>query len=343
MRRLLALGLIAGTTGLALPAWADPLRVVTSFSVLTDMVEQVGGEQVEVTSLVGRDSDTHAFSPSPGDARRIAEADLVVFNGLQLEGWMERLIEASSYRGPLVVASRGITPLGGDEAHADDGHVQKGDAHGSHDAEAHGHEDHGHGHDEPSHDHEHEAEGHEGHDHGEMDPHAWLDVTRAQQYVVNIRDGLIEADPGHAETYRRNAAGYLDELAALDEEIHVLMADIPVENRLVVTGHDSFNYFADAYDVRFLSPVGLSTVNEPSAALMARLIDTLEEQQVKALFYENITNPALIEQLAEEAGLPIAGTLYSGALAADGDASTYAGMMRHNATRIHDALAKSAD
>ena len=126
--------------------------------------------------------------------RRIAEADLVVFNGLQLEGWMERLIEASSYQGPLVVASRGITPLGGDEAHAD-GHAQEGDAHGAHDAEAHGHEDHGHGHDEPSHDQEHEAEGHEGHDHGEMDPHAWLDVTRAQQYVANIRDGLIEADP----------------------------------------------------------------------------------------------------------------------------------------------------
>lgn len=157
--------------------------------------------------------------------------------------------------------------------------------------------------------------------------------------MTKIRDGLIEADPDHAEAYRQNARAYHDELGALDEEIRRLIADIPSENRLVLTGHDAFNYFADAYDVRFLSPVGLSTASEPSAALMGRLIDTLTANQVKALFHENITNPALIEQLAEEADLPIAGTLYSGALAASGEASTYAGMMRHNATLIHDALA----
>ena len=168
-------------------------------------------------------------------------------------------------------------------------------------------------------------------------------MARAQQYVTNIRDGLIEADPDHAETYRQNAAAYHDELSALDDEIRRLMTDIPPGHRLVVTGHDAFNYFANAYDVRFLSPVGLTTASEPSAALMGRLIDTLAANRVKALFHENITNPALIEQLAEEAGLPIAGTLYSGALAANGEASTYAGMMRHNATLIHDALAKNAE
>ena len=332
MRRLLALGLIAGTTGLALPAWADPLRVVTSFSVLADMVEQVGGEQVDVTSLVGRNGDSHAFTPSPSDARRIAEADLVVFNGLQMEGWMERLIEASSYKGPLVVASDGVAPVSS-EPHGQDDHAHEGHDHSAH-------ADHDHGHDAHDHAvHEHEAhESHEGHDHGDTDPHAWLDVARGQQYVKNIRDGLIEADPDHAETYRQGAAAYLDELASLDKEIRRLIAEIPADHRLVVTGHDAFNYFAEAYDVRFLSPVGLTTANEPSAALMGRLIDTLEKNRVKALFHENITNPAMIEQLAEEAGLPIAGTLYSGALAEQGEASTYAGMMRHNATLIHDAL-----
>ncbi|MEC9482361.1 MAG: zinc ABC transporter substrate-binding protein [Halomonas sp.] len=330
MRRLLALGLIAGTTGLALPAWADPLRVVTSFSVLADMVEQVGGEQVEVTSLVGPDSDTHVFSPSPSDARRVAEADLVVFNGLQLEGWMTRLIEASGYEGPLVGASNGVTPVSGDSEnhvgaeHEHEGHGQAHDAHAEHD----------HAHGEAA-----EADtGHAGHDHGDTDPHAWLDVARGQQYVKNIRDGLVEADPDHAEAYRQGAATYLDELKALDTEIHSLMANIPAERRLVVTGHGAFNYFAEAYDVRFLSPMGVNTASEPSAALMGRLVDTLEKNHVKALFHENITNPAMIDQLAEEAGLPIAGTLYSGALAASGEASTYAGMMRHNATLIHEAL-----
>lgn len=308
MRKSTTLGLAIGMASLLSlsPAYADdsdaPIEVVASFSILADMVGNVGGEHVRVTALVGADSDTHSFTPSPGDARRVAEADLVVFNGLQFEGWIERLIASSDYDGPLVTAVDGVAMLASED------------------------DDHGHGHD---HD----------HDHGELDPHAWLDVARGQQYVVNIRDGLVAADPGNAGAYRQAAERYLSELQALDEEIHALIEAIPVEHRVVITGHEAFSYFAEAYGMRFLSPVGLSTASEPSAALMGRLIDTIEANQVQALFHENITNPSMIRQLSEEAGLPIAGTLYSGALASDGEASTYAGMMRHNARLIHDALA----
>ncbi|MGM0782787.1 MAG: metal ABC transporter solute-binding protein, Zn/Mn family [Pseudomonadota bacterium] len=306
------------STLLALPTAlaAERLQVVTSFSILADMVENVGGERVSVTSLVGPDSDTHVYSPSPRDARALAEADLVVFNGLRFEGWMERLIDSSDYAGPRVTASDGIEPL--DVAGHDD----------------HSHDDHGHSHDDHA-----ASDAHDDHEHGDQDPHGWQDLSQGVVYVSNVRDGLIEADPANEASYRDNAERYISELEAADAEIREWLGEIPAGTS-VITGHDSFGYFASAYGLRFLSPVGLSSEAEPSAADMARLIDVIREENVRALFHENMTSPAIIEQLAEETDLSIAGTLYADALAAEGEASTYLGMMRHNARTLHDALAE---
>lgn len=305
---------------LALPAAVanERVQVVTSFSILADMVEQVGGEHVDVTSLVGPDGDAHVYSPSPGDARALADADLVVFNGLLYEGWMERLIDSSDYTGALVTATQGIETL----AQA-----------GQDDHDEHGHDEHGH--DDQGHDgHGDEAE----HAHGDDDPHAWQDLARAETYVKNIRDGLIEADGDNRAAYEENAERYLAEIQATDAEIRALIGEIPPSTS-VITGHDSFGYFADAYGVRFLSPVGLSTEADPSGASMAELIDVIEEENVEALFHENMTNQSVLDQLAEETGLSVAGTLYADALSSEGEASTYLGMMRHNAKVLHDALA----
>ena len=311
---------------LALPAAManDRVQVVTSFSILADMVENVGGEHVDVTSLVGPDGDAHVYSPSPGDARALASADVVVFNGLLFEGWMERLIESSDYTGALVTATNGIQP----RAFAKHDHEEHG--HDDHGHDDHGHDDHGHGHDE--HD-------HSEHDHGDDDPHAWQDLQQAKVYVTNIRDGLIEADSANAESYQANAERYLATIDEADHEIRDLLSDIPA-SASVITGHDSFGYFSNAYGVNFLSPVGLSTEADPSGASMAALVDVIEQENVQALFHENMTNQAIINQLAEETGLPIAGTLYADALASEGDASTYLGMMRHNANVLHSALAE---
>ncbi|MCC5882248.1 MAG: zinc ABC transporter substrate-binding protein [Halomonas sp.] len=342
MRHVSTTALIVGTSAmLALPAAiaAERIQVVTSFSILADMVQNVGGEHVEVTSLVGPDSDAHVFSPSPRDARALADADLVVFNGLLFEGWMERLIDSSDYSGPLVTATDGIDKL--------DYHGHEHDqAHGHDHGHDHDHDDHGHDHDHDDHGHDHDHDDHgddHGHDHdhahGDYDPHAWQDLAMGKIYVGNIRDGLIEADPDNEAAYRENAESYINELAATDAEIRELLGEIPASTS-VITGHDSFGYFSNAYGIRFLSPVGLSTEAEPSAADMARLIDVIREQNVRALFHENMTSPAVINQLSEETGLEIAGTLYADALAAEGEASTYLGMMRHNAQVLHDALAE---
>ncbi|WP_304526610.1 metal ABC transporter solute-binding protein, Zn/Mn family [Halomonas sp. I5-271120] len=307
----LAVTLASSPLYAAEPIDDEPINVVASFSVLADMVEQVGGEHVAVTALVGPDSDPHMFSPSPTEARAVAKADLVVFNGLNYEGWMERLITASDYDGALVTATDGISPL-----------TFQGHDHGDHEAHAHGQE----------HD-------HSGHDHaqGSPDPHAWQDLRNATTYVANIRDGLIAADPAHADAYRTNASRYSEAITALDEELHALLAEVPASSS-VITGHEAFDYFANAYGISFLSPTGLSTSAEPSAADLARLIDVIRDEGISALFNESMTSTATLEQLAEETGLPIAGTLYSGSLSAEGEASTYLGMMRHNARVLHDAL-----
>ncbi|MFG6178661.1 metal ABC transporter solute-binding protein, Zn/Mn family [Halomonas sp. THAF12] len=334
----------------------ERVQVLASFSVLADMVEQIGGDHVEVTALVGPDSDAHVFTPRPTDARALAEADLVVLNGLQFEGWMSRLVEASDYAGPTVVATDGIEAALGEAAHDDagnhDGHDHSAHDHDDHAHEVHDHEAHdhaAHGHDEHEHEHEHEHEAHDhddhghdhaghAHDHGGLNPHAWLDLGLGEFYVDNIRDGLIAADPAHEADYRERAADYQARIDALDAEVRTLIGELP-EDTAVITGHQSFNHFSRAYGLEFLSPVGLSTEAEPSAARMAELIEVIRGQGVQALFLENMTSPAIIEQLAEETGLPIAGTLYSGALASEGEASTWLGMMRHNAELLHDALA----
>lgn len=306
MRHILAtLAMQAALAGQALCA-AAPLEVVTSFSILGDLVRQVGGERVRVTTLVGAGEDAHNFQPRPSDARRIGSARLVVASGLGFDPWMERLAQTAGYKGTVLVASQGITPIAGE--------------------------------DEPD-----EAHGHGAGTHREaIDPHAWQDAARAQRYVANIASALIQADPAGANVYRDNAARYTAELRALDTEIRTALAGIPPARRKVVSSHDAFGYFAHAYGVRFLAPAGISNQSEPSASGIARLIRQLRDEKVPAVFVESISDPRLIERIRKESGARSGGTLYSDALSgAEGPASTYVAMMRHNLRTLIEGLAGS--
>ena len=286
-------------------AHAQALEVATSFSILGDLVAQVGGERVKVRTLVGPDEDAHAFQPRPSDAREIGAAALVVVNGLGFDDWMTRLARAGGFKGTVVVASAGISTL---EMTRDDGH--------------------GHGHD---------------HDHGKgkaVDPHAWQDVANVRRYVANIATALAAADPEGADAYRAAAERYDGELRALDAEIRAAFAALPVERRKVVSSHAAFGYFARAYDIRFLSPVGVANNAEPTAKGVARLIRQLKEEKVPAVFIENVADPRLIERIRSESGAAVGGTLYSDALSkAGGPASTYVDMMRANLATLQRALA----
>ncbi len=304
--------LLAATAGMMLAAGAAPrvraqsrLRVVASFSILADLVRVVAGDGVEIVALVGADVDAHGFEPSPGDARRLAGADVVVTVGLGFEGWIDRLVTSSGFKGRRVVTSTGVATIRSS--------------------------DHGHGH---SHGHSH------GHGKGSsVDPHIWQDPQRVRQMVGNIAAGLAAADPGRASAYRDNAEAYAAQLAELDAWIAAEIATIPAAKRKVVTSHDAFGYFAARYGVKFVAPRGVNMESEPSAADLARIIREVRREKVKVVFLENISDPKLIEQVAREGGARMGGRLYSDALSrADGSAPTYLALMRHNVVRLRDAM-----
>ena len=292
---LLAGGAIALSAGLA-RAQSARLFVVATFTILADLVRQVGGEGVEVSSLVGPNGDVHAYAPSPADSRKLAAARLIVENGLNLEGWISRLAKASASKARIVVASAGVSPR---------------EEHGDHD-----------------------------HAHGGTDPHAWQNVANAKIYVANIRDGLIAANPSGKADYAARARAYLEKLDALDAYVRAAVAKIPADRRRIVTTHDAFGYFGQAYGIELAAPAGVSTEAAVSARDVGKIIAQIKKDKFPAVFLENVSDPRLIDQIARETGAKIGGTLYSDSLSGpDGAAGTYIDMVRHNISELTKALA----
>lgn len=297
--------LMAAAPFAVLPAFARTAsadakpRVVATFSILGDLVAQVGGDHIELTVLVGADVDAHTYQPKPTDARALAVAQALVSNGLGFEGWIDRLAKAAPFRGQAIVASTGVATL---QAAPTPGH---------------------------------------GHAHG-TDSHCWQDVGRARRYVANIVSGLALADAANADHYRESGQRYDQRLADLDRWVKAEIAKVPAEQRRAITSHDAFGYFASAYGVQFQSPRGFTTDSEPSARDVAALIRQVREQKIKALFVENMSNPGLVNQIAQESGAVVGPRLYSDALSAPGGpAPTYEAMMRYNVTALVAGMLKN--
>jgi zinc/manganese transport system substrate-binding protein len=286
----------------AAPAMAqEKLKVVTSFSILADFTKNVGGDRLEVSALVGPGGDAHVYTPTPADARNVAAAKLVIVNGLGFEGWLQRLVKSAGNKATVVTATKGVTPR-----------KEKADAHG----------------------HKHS------HAHDETDPHAWQSITNAKIYVANIRDALAAVDAAGAETYRKNAETYLAKLDALDREVRDAVTKLPAERRKVISTHDAFGYFAEAYGITFIAPQGVSTEAEPTARDVARIIGQIKAQKIPAVFLENLSDPRLMRRIAEESGAKLGGTLFSDSLTDEkGPAPTYIDMIRYNIKALTGALA----
>jgi zinc/manganese transport system substrate-binding protein len=283
------------------------VKAIASFSILGDMTKNVGGARVEVTTLVGPNGDAHVYEPTPADAKAVSSADLVIVNGLGMEGWMERLIKTSGYKGPVVVTTKGIKPRG---------------------MTAEEKEEHGHGH---SAKHEHK-----------IDPHAWQNLANGQVYVDNIAAGLSAVDPGGASIYKANAEAYMAKLSELDKWVKTEFSSIPKAQRRMITSHDAFGYLGAAYGVTILSPMGVSTESEPSAGGVARLIMQIRKAKITAVFIENVSDPRLVEQISKESGVKLGGELYSDALSKpEGPAPTYIDMFKNNVTNMVAAMRKN--
>lgn len=306
LRRTLNALISASALAFCLPGHAQTnatVKAVASFSILGDLVRQVGGDRVQVDVLVGPGADAHVFQPSPSHAKQVAQAQVVFANGLGFEGWLQRLLQTAGYKGRPVLVSQGIQPLRSAEG-----------------------------------DHDHQT-GHHGHDHGEADPHAWQSVPNVIAYVAQIAKGLCAADAAGCDSYRQNATAYTGQLRALDAEIRSAWATIPARQRKLITSHDAFGYYAKAYGVQFLAPQGVSTESEASAKGVAQLVRQIRKENIKALFVESISDPRLIDQIGRETGIQPAGELFSDSLsAAHGPAASYLTMMRANTLAMTQAI-----
>ena len=283
-------GLLSGLSFVSATAVAaeEKMKIVASFSILGDMVEQVIGEHASVTTIVGPDADAHIYQPSVADARSVADADVIFVNGLGFETWSDTLIAESGTEASVHVATDGITPVLVD---------------------------------------------------GEVDPHAWNSLLNGVVYITNIADVLKQKLPEHANDINANTSAYIAKLNALDTETKAALAELGDDKRTVVTAHDAFGYLADAYGMNFLAPVGIDSEAEPSAQELAQLIAQLKEDGAAALFVENITSPALVQQISDEAGLEIGGRLFSDALSErGGPATSYLAMFEHNLGTLLEAL-----
>lgn len=310
MRRsgLVAIGRLAMVAAMAVsfsacgpgasPGPTDRLSVVTTSSVFADLVSEVGGELVSVVSLVPRNADVHTFEPSPQDVRRVAEAGLIVMNGLGLDDWLAELVENAAADGTPVVRLAEAVPAselieGGDE-------------------------------DEPT-------------GVGGPNPHLWLAVPYAIRYVDRIEAALAEVAPANAPAYAEGAEAYRTQLRDLDTWARGQFGAIPEGNRRIVTLHDAFPYFAREYGLQVVGVAVEAPGQEPSAAQIAALIEAIRGAGVRAILSEAQFPPTVVERLAAETDATVVADLYTDSLG-DPPVTSYVGLVEWDVERIVEAL-----
>jgi ABC-type Zn uptake system ZnuABC Zn-binding protein ZnuA len=297
---LLALAmLVAGCGGPAggtptRPVDADAIPVVATTTVFADLVAQVGGPRVSVSSLVPKGGEVHTFDPTPADVQQIAEARLIVRNGLGLDDWLGALVADAGSSAPVLVLGEnldGVTYLGGD-----------GGA-------------------------------------GSINPHLWMDVANASRYVDRIADALATADPADAAGFHDRASAYQASLSTLDTSIRDRLGAIPAADRVVVSFHDAFPYYASAYGLTIVGTVVDAPGQDPSAGEVAALVEQIRASGARAIFAEAQFNDALVRAIAQETGVTVVSDLYDDTLG-NAPADTYVGMMTWNTDQVVAALAR---
>jgi zinc/manganese transport system substrate-binding protein len=283
---------------LASPATAaDRITVVATFSVIADMLANVGGDRIDIRTIVGAGGDCELYQPTPADVATIASARAVFINDLneEFEPWLEPLLKQARFKGTKVVVSRNVRTLTAEEEHPVSGRLL------------------------PT----------------AIDQHAWLDPRNGVVYVHNIAAALERLDPADAAEYRARAATYTKQIQVVDNWAREEIASVPAEKRRALASHDSLQYIANAYGITLLAVNGWTNRTEPSAAELAKLAQQIRATRVKALFLDSITDPRAMQRIAGETGAVIGGTLYGDALsAAPGEADSYIEMLRHDVSTL---------
>ncbi|WP_368497928.1 metal ABC transporter substrate-binding protein [Herbiconiux sp. A18JL235] len=307
----------AGSTSAA----AGGLKVVATTTQVADFTREIAGDAASVTQLIQPNQSAHSYDPSAADLSALASADVLVINGAGLEEWLDDAISASGFDGVTIDASTGIQlseeTAGDDHAH-EEGSTE--DDHAHEEGEAH----------EEGDDHAHEG----------GNPHIWTDPSRAEQMVATIEAGLAVADPAAASDFTTNADAYEKKLAELDGWIRENVDQVPADKRLLVSNHDAFTYFVDAYGITYVGSVipSFDDNAEPSAAQIDELVAAIKATGVKAVFSEASISPKAADTIASEAGVKVYSgdeALYGDSLGPAGsDGATYLDSQIHNATVI---------
>ena len=280
---------------------AAPLKVLATTTFLADIAQNVAGSRLKVDSLLPVGVEPHSFEPTPGDVAKVADSDLIIANGTGLEKGYLDRLLGNAGGSHTVVEAS--AGLASRTAHP--GEMTDADPE------------------------------------GQPDPHFWLDPNLVLKYVENIRNALSGADPEGAQTYADNAQAYSTQLKELDEWIAEQVQQVPPEQRLLVTDHESLGYYADRYGFEIVGAVipSLSTEASPSAQQLVDLLSRIKASGAKAIFLETRASPQLAHQVAKEAGVKVVADLYAASLSEpSGPAPSYLAMMRHNTRMIVEAL-----
>ena len=278
---------------------ADKIQVIATYSIIYDIVKNVGGDRVEVHSLAPVGSNPHEYDPLPLDVQLTTDADIVFYNGLNLEGgnsWFEKLLltaEKAGKEAPVFRLSDGVDPM----------HLT--------------------------------SKGKE----SEEDPHAWLDVRNGIKYAENAKIGLIKVDPEHADVYEKNAKEYIEKLENLHQEAVVRYNKIPQEQRLLITSEGAFKYFSEAYGFEAAYIWEINSENQGSPEQVSTVVDFIRSKKDPVLFVETSIDPRSMEMVSSETGVPIFGKVFTDSIGKSGeDGDTYIEMMEWNIDTIHRGL-----
>ncbi|MCS0673685.1 metal ABC transporter solute-binding protein, Zn/Mn family [Cytobacillus firmus] len=275
------------------------IQVVTTYSIVYDIVKNVGGDLVEIHSLAPIGSNPHEYDPLPEDVQKTTDADAVFYNGLNLEAgnsWFNKLMETAGKDGedaPVFLMSKGV-----DAKHL----TTKGKE-------------------------------------SEEDPHAWLDIRNGIKYAENARDGLIEADPDNKKVYEKNAEEYIAKLQELHDEAVEQFNEIPKNERVLVTSEGAFKYFSEAYGFQAEYIWEINQENQGTPDQITRIVDIINEKGITGLFLETSIDARSMEAVSDETNVPIMGKVFTDSLAKPGeDGDTYISMMEWNIKTIKEGL-----
>ena len=308
-------------------------EVVVSSSILCDFTQQIAGNTIALNCLMERDRDPHTYQTTPSDRQAMETAALILYDGYGLVPTIEELVGAIETSAPKVAVYEAAVPdpILAEHHHHDDEH---------HDDEHHE--------DEHHEDEHHDSEHHDSEDKKEArseelapDPHVWHDVSHASASVAQISSQLARVNPEQAPFYAENATQLQGELEALDIWVEEQVATIPEGQKTLITTHDGFNYYIQAYGFQNSTALqGISTEEQPTATRVKELVEKIEESKVPTIFAETSGNDRVLETVAREAGVRVAKQkLFAGSLGAQGStAETYIGAIASNTCAIVNGL-----